>query len=124
MIHCLLIYDIIRKLVESFKERDVELLHLLLKSKPLHFLPNYYLASLSCSLAHSHRHWHGDQEGRLQISEGPSQYSMECILSPLTVLSRILFSAYSPKLQIQNCPKREISVNNGPSLLIMDSKLL
>ena len=33
VIHCLLIYDVIRKLVETFTERDVELLLLLLKSE-------------------------------------------------------------------------------------------
>ena len=35
VIHCLLIYDVIRKLVETFTERDVELLLLLLKSEPV-----------------------------------------------------------------------------------------
>ena len=38
VIHCLLIYDIIWKLVESFTERDVELLLLLLKSAYTYFL--------------------------------------------------------------------------------------
>lgn len=33
VIHCLLIYDLIRRLVETFSERDVGLLLLLLKSK-------------------------------------------------------------------------------------------
>ena len=33
VIHCLLIYDVIRKLVETFTERDVEILLLLLKSE-------------------------------------------------------------------------------------------
>jgi len=32
VVHCLLVYDVIRRLVESFTERDVELLVLLLKS--------------------------------------------------------------------------------------------
>ena len=40
VIHCVIIYDIIRKLVESFTERDVELLLLLLKSKPLPITAN------------------------------------------------------------------------------------
>ena len=35
VIHCVLIYDVIRKLVESFTERDVELLLLLLKSESI-----------------------------------------------------------------------------------------
>ena len=33
VIHCLLVYDIIRRLVDSFTEKDVELLLLLLKSQ-------------------------------------------------------------------------------------------
>lgn len=33
IIHCCLIYDIIRRLVDSFTGRDIELLLLLLKSK-------------------------------------------------------------------------------------------
>ena len=41
VVHCLLIYDVIRKLVETFTERDVELLLLLLKSKqnPIFTIP-------------------------------------------------------------------------------------
>ena len=39
VIHCLLIYDVIRLLVESFSERDVELLLLLLKSAFLSLQP-------------------------------------------------------------------------------------
>ena len=35
IVHCVIIYDIIRKLLETFSERDVELLLLLLKSEPL-----------------------------------------------------------------------------------------
>ena len=36
VIHCLLIYDIIRRLVKRFTEQDVELLLLLLKSMLTH----------------------------------------------------------------------------------------
>lgn len=35
IVHCVIIYDIIRKLLVTFSERDVELLLLLLRSEPL-----------------------------------------------------------------------------------------
>lgn len=50
VIHCLLVYDIIRRLVDSFTEREVELLLLLLKSQCSSLIPilRYLMPAVSC----------------------------------------------------------------------------
>ena len=44
VIHCTLLYDIVRKLVDGFTERDIEMLLLILKSKITNYLLKYMTA--------------------------------------------------------------------------------
>lgn len=63
VIHCLLIYDVIRKLVETFTERDVEILLLLLKSELV--IANTVAKMIVCTCVYFHipyRYWNGDQK--------------------------------------------------------------